>query len=391
MFRLNRSPRAFTRHPDSRDVNASGHYESPTLGSFKVFGMSLRALASRSSERSTAASWNRPTRTTWRLRWDSSAGGWRASATLAVTRYRRPPLPARSTSSRPTGAHDVSRITRVGTPTGAGHVTSSREVRRTRASTSAALERSTTGTGAYAEFEGVRECLYLQPAASDSTADGPRLSRSSGPANARLRVAWGVYHQARRQLLSSWEGDPGPMRAYHWVAQLGITTRSRVLQALSQSAARVRRPRPRGTPSRRPTEGAGGACQSGCTASMDIPWRRLRHPGNRHMGAPRDTPWPARRSRSNDRSVNAAASWRAADVRSRLSWPRGIRDTYRGNINSDRAPRYEPRLQHSDAVRSHSVRRGHERAGPAQRAGYAYSSDYAEPGPPRCRARCTSE
>ena len=79
LFALNGSRRPFSRHPNGRDANLSAHYDSPALGSFKVFGVvaedevgvELEAdafrgfLASTTANRLYSARWERAVARNW--------------------------------------------------------------------------------------------------------------------------------------------------------------------------------------------------------------------------------------------------------------------------------------------------------------------------------------
>ena len=248
MFRLNRSPRAFTRHPDSRDVNAAGHYESASLGTFKLFGMSLREHVGieieRESYRGLLESAN--ANDLAYLRWDKvSAGGWRAAATLAMTEYRSDTqagaLDLEQRDRRQSWRADFSRIGAAGTVRFGTDGSRSRlafagraphtsvDLGGVRGVSSFDVEFDDWHAGAYAEFEGKPGRLVPNIGLridrfgrTGATTIDPRLNLLVRTAERqRLRIAWGVYHQAP---------DPGsfhgsyralsllrPMKAYHWV------------------------------------------------------------------------------------------------------------------------------------------------------------------------------
>lgn len=248
MFRLNRSPRTFTRHPDSRDVNASGHYESAALGTFKVFGMSLREHVGieleREAYRGILESANANDMAY--LRWDKvSAGGWRAAATLALAEYgsdtQAGALDLEQRDRRQSWRAEFSRIAPAGTVRFGTDGSRSRlafagsapdtsvDLGGVRGVSSFDVAFDDWHAGAYAEFEGRPGRFVPNLGArvdrfdrTGATTVDPRLSLLVRTAERqRLRIAWGIYHQAP---------DPGsfygsyrglsflrPMKAYHWV------------------------------------------------------------------------------------------------------------------------------------------------------------------------------
>ena len=255
MFRLNRSPRAFTRHPDSRDVNASGHYESPSLGTFKVFGMSLRENVGIEVEREAYRGFLESANANdlAYLRWDRiSAGGWRAGATLALTEYRSDThagaLDLEQADRRHSWRADVSRITTAGTVRFGTDGSRSRhafagsaphasvDFGGVRGVSSFDVAFDDWHAGVYAEFEGGPGVLVPNVGVrvdrfhrTGATTIDPRLSLlvRTGERQ-RLRVAWGIYHQApgAGSYYGSYRGWAAlrPMRAYHWVGGYEYTS-----------------------------------------------------------------------------------------------------------------------------------------------------------------------
>ena len=247
LFALNGSRRPFSRHPNGMDVNLSGHYDSADFGSFKVFGtaaddevgVELEADAFRGFL--TSATANR----LYSARWERSVGGnWLAVAAVGWSDYTRRTgaglldveLGDRRVSWRTdlsggagswllrTGADGgLTRTTAVGfVPTRGQDFTGVGGV----SDFDVALD--DRRVGAYAEFErdggavvpnlGLRIDRFRRAAAT--TVD-PRLSLlvPAGGAH-RVRVAWGLYHQAPPPLYYDRRRGAArlsPMRASHWV------------------------------------------------------------------------------------------------------------------------------------------------------------------------------
>ena len=198
MFRLNRTATEFTRYPNSRDLNASGHYDSPALGSFKVFGLSLREHVGIEIEREAFRGFlSPPTRTTWH----TFAGTRPPPAAGALARHSgwqstvATPSPACSTSSRATAGTPGAPTSHASRPpapcasglTGAAPVPRSRGARPIPASTSAACggcrsstSPSTTGTRArMPSSKAVRACSCRTSACGSTGSIGPAPPRST--------------------------------------------------------------------------------------------------------------------------------------------------------------------------------------------------------------------
>ena len=247
LFALSGSRRPFSRHPNGRDVNVSGHYDSEAFGALKVLavaaqdevGVELEADAFRGFLTSTTA--NR----LYSARWERAAGrGWLAAATVGWSRYERRTgagvldveVGDRRVSWRADLSGNAGRwLLRTGADGGSTQTTAVGFV-PTRG-------RDFTGTGGVSDFDvalddrrvgawteiegsagvvvpnlGVRIDRFRR--AAETTVD-PRLSllvRAGGAQ--RVRMAWGFYHQAPPPLY--YDRRRGavrlpPMRAAHWV------------------------------------------------------------------------------------------------------------------------------------------------------------------------------
>ncbi len=248
MFRLNRSPRAFTRYPSGLDVNVSGHYDSPVLGSFKVFAMALRERVGIEIEdqafRGFVESAN--ANALAYARWEKiSPGGWRAVGTFGVTGYGSDTsvgvLDIETRDRRHSWRADVSRVTAAGTVRAgsdggrtsnayAGRVPATRgDLGGVAGSSVFDVTVADRHAGAYAEFEGRPGVLVPNLGVrvdrfrlAGATTVDPRLSLLvRAGARRRLRVAWGFYRQAAPASYYELARGPvhlAPMRAEHWVA-----------------------------------------------------------------------------------------------------------------------------------------------------------------------------
>ncbi len=265
MFRLNRSPRAFTRYPDSRDVNVSGHYDSPALGSFKMFAMGLRERVGIEIEDRAFVGFveSANANALAYARWEKvSAAGWRAAATFGVTGYGSDAsvgvLDIETRDRRQSWRADVSRVTpagtvRAGTDGGrsrnawAGRVPATRgDLGGTAGSTVFDVTLVDRHAGAYAEFEG-RPGVFVPSLGmrvdrfrlAGATTVDPRLSllvRAGG--RRRLRLAWGLYHQATPPIYYELARGPvrfAPMRAEHWVAGYEVGSADDALQLTAEA------------------------------------------------------------------------------------------------------------------------------------------------------------
>ena len=403
MFRMNRSPRAFTRHPDSHDVNVSGHYESPALGSVKVFGMSLRENVGieieRESYRGLLESAN--ANDLAYLRWDRiSPGGWRAAVTVAATEYRSDTragaLDLEQGDRRRSWRADLSRITTAGTLrfgtdgsrsrhafTGSAPHTSV-DLGGVRGVSSFDVAFDDWHAGAYAEFEGgpgvvvpnlgVRVDRFHRTGA---TTIDPRLSLLVRIGKRqRLRVAWGIYHQApgAGSYYGSYRGWAAlrPMKAYHWVGGYEYASTDDSLQLRAEAYFKRYRDLPLEYPA-----GVFSSAGYGAAHGFDLHarkrwrnlsveavygWLRTRRrwtstvEASRGFDVPETGTWAphfaiphglrATVAVEMTDTVTASASWRTASGRpftpvvdARIG-ERGYVPVY-GAINSDRAPRYE--------------------------------------------------
>lgn len=247
LFALNGSRRPFSRHPAGRDVNVSGHYDSPALGSFKVFGtaaedevgVELEADAFRGFLTSTTA--NR----LYSARWERAvAPNWLAAATVGWSGYARRTgagvLDVEVSDRRVSWRADVSGgmgrwLLRAGADggltrtTAAGFVpTRGRDFTGTGGVSDFDAALDDRRVGAYAEIEGgaggVVPNLGVRidrfGLAAETTAD-PRLSLLAPAGGAhRVRIAWGLYHQAPPPLYYDRHRGAArlpPMRAAHRV------------------------------------------------------------------------------------------------------------------------------------------------------------------------------
>ena len=247
LFALNGSRRPFSRHPAGRDVNVSGHYDSPALGSFKVFGtaaedevgVELEAdafrgfLASETANRLYSARWER-----------AVARNWLAAASVGWSDYRRRTgagvLDVEVGDRRLSWRADLSGgagpwLLRAGADGGSTRTTAAGFV-PTRGQDFSGIggisdfdvALDDRRVGAWAEIEGsagvvvpnlgVRVDRFER--AAETTAD-PRLSLlvPAGRAH-RVRVAWGLYHQAPPPLYYDRHRGAArlpPMRASHQV------------------------------------------------------------------------------------------------------------------------------------------------------------------------------
>ena len=265
MFRLNRSPRAFTRYPDSRDVNVSGHYDSPSLGSFKVFAMGLRERVGIEIEDQAFVGFveSASANALAYARWEKvSAGGWLAAATFGITEYGSDAavgvLDIETRDRRHSWRADVSRITpagtvRVGTDGGrsrnawAGRVPATRgDLGGAAGSTVFDVTLVDRHTGVYAEFEGRPGVLVPSLGVrvdrfrlAGATTVDPRLSLLvNAGAGRRLRLAWGLYHQATPAIYYELARGPvhfAPMRAEHWVAGYEVGSAGDALQLTAEA------------------------------------------------------------------------------------------------------------------------------------------------------------
>ena len=305
MFRLNRSPRAFTRYPGGLDVNVSGHYDSPVLGSFKVFAMALRERVGIEIEdqafRGFVESANANALTY--ARWEKiSPGGWRAVATFGVTGYGSDAsvgvLDIETRDRRHSWRADVSRVTaagtvRVGSDGGrtrnawAGRVPATRgDLGGVAGSSVFDVTLADRHAGAYAEFEGRPGVLVPNLGVrvdrfrlAGATTVDPRLSLLvRAGARRRLRVAWGFYRQAAPASYYELARGPvhlAPMRAEHWVAGYESGLADDALQLMAEAFHKRYR--------NLPLEASSGGFSSGgygTAYGVDLS-ARLRWPGGR--------------------------------------------------------------------------------------------------------------
>ena len=248
MFRMNRSPRAFTRYPDSWDVNGSAHYDSSALGSFKVFGMSLRERVGIEVEREAyrgfveSANANELAYVRWEK---TSPSGWRGAATFGASDYRSDThvgvLDLQQGDRRLSWRAEVSRFTSAGTvrlgtdgsrlrTSYAGQApATSADYGGARGASSFDVVFDDLHAGSYVELEGAPGVLVPNlgirldrfHGAAALTVD-PRASLLIRTGDAQLlRVAWGIYRQAPRPYYYElFDGSVrlSPMKAHHWIA-----------------------------------------------------------------------------------------------------------------------------------------------------------------------------
>ena len=247
LFALNGSRRPFSRHPNGRDLNVSGHYDSETFGSFKVLavaaedevGVELEADAFRGFLRSTTA--NR----LYSARWERAVGrGWLAAAAAGWSRYERRTgagvldveVGDRRVSWRADLSGDAGRwLLRTGADGGStqtaavGFVpTRGQDFTGIGGVSDFDVALDDRRVGAWAEIEGsagvvvpnlgVRIDRFRRAA---ETTVAPRLSLLVPAGDAqRVRMAWGLYHQAPPPLYYDRRRGAArlpPMRATHWV------------------------------------------------------------------------------------------------------------------------------------------------------------------------------
>ena len=403
MFRMNRSPRAFRRYPDSRDVNASAHYESPALGSFKVFGMLLRENVGIEIERESYRGFLESANANdlAYLRWDRiSPGGWRTAVTVAATEYRSDTrvgaLDLEQGDRRRSWRADLSRFTASGTlrfgtdGSGSRHTfagsapDTSVDLGGVRGVSSFDVAFDDWHAGAYAEFEGGPGVLVPNLGVrvdrfhrTGATTIDPRLSLlvRTGERQ-RLRVAWGIYHQApgAGSYYGSYRGWAAlrPMKAYHWVGGYEYASAADSLQLRAEAYFKRYRDLPLEYPAG-VFSSAGHGAAHGVDLSARKRWRKLsvetvygwlhaRRRWTSSVEAARGfdvletgtwTPYfaiphgfRATITAKVTDTMTASASWRTASGRSftpvvaARSGERGYVPVY-GAINSERAPRYE--------------------------------------------------
>ena len=403
MFRLNRTATEFSRYPASRDLNVSAHYDSPTLGSFKVFGMSLRESVGIEIEREAfrglleSANANDLAY----VRWDrTSASGWQAGATLGVSEYGSHTyagvLDIEQGDRRRSFRVDVSRITTAGTIRFGTDGSESRYTFAGRAPDTSVDLGGVRGVsafdiafddwqaGAYTELEGPGAGRFVPNVGvrvdrfhrARATTLDPRLSLLVRlGAQQRLRVAWGIYHQAPGggSYYGSYRGLAlRPMKAYHWVGAYEYTSDDESLFLRAEAYRKRYQDLPLEYPAER-FSSAGYGSAHGVDLYARRRWPRIRleavygwlHARRRWtstVGASRGidvpdagtwTPYFAiphgfRATVDADLSdtVTLSASWRTASGRpftpvvDAHPGDRGYLPVY-GAINSERAPRYE--------------------------------------------------
>ena len=340
LFALNGSRRPFSRHPAGRDVNVSGHYDSPALGSFKVFGtaaedevgVELEADAFRGFLTSTTA--NR----LHSARWERAvAPNWLAAGTVGWSDYARRTgagvLDVEVRDRRVSWRADVSGgagrwLLRAGADGGLTRTTAvgfvptrGRDFTGVGGVSDFDVALDDRRVGAYAEIEGgagrvvpnlgVR--LDRFGLAAETTAD-PRLSLLAPAGGAqRVRVAWGLYHQAPPPLYYDRHRGAArlpPMRAAHWVVGYEYGADDAPLAVRLEAY----RKRYRDLPLETPAAGNGGsgpgfsAAGHGSAAGVDVSARAA---------------WPVVDLRAAYGWLRAARRWTPVDQRNRYDLPAG--------------------------------------------------------------------
>jgi hypothetical protein len=253
MFKLNGAPREFDKMPSSWDLNASGHFESTSLGTLKLFAMTQRDgvgvelqkegfsgfLHSKSSQSVGIASWKK------------IAGEWQLSAALGANTYSKGidvgVIDLTTTDHRLSTRFDAARmfgglVLRTGADADRADTRiegvkplRGNDYNGANGSVSFAVDYADAHGGAYAELEktfgrftptlGVR--VDRSQLLGTSTID-PRANLTVAlTANQKLRFAWGVYHQAPAP--SYFDAISGatslkPMQATHWIAGYELGT-----------------------------------------------------------------------------------------------------------------------------------------------------------------------
>lgn len=340
LFALNGSRRPFSRHPEGMDVNLSGHYDSSDFGSLKVFGtaaddevgVELEADAFRGFL--TSATVNR----LYSARWERAAGGnWLAAAAVGWSDYTR--RTGAGALDIEVGDRRVSWRTDLSGGAGPWLLRAGADGGLTRTTAVGFVPtrgRDFTGVGgvsdfdvalddrrfgAYAEFEkgvgvvvpnlGVRVDRFRRAAAT--TVD-PRLSLlvPAGGAH-RVRMAWGLYHQAPPPLYYDRRRGAArlsPMRASHWVLGYEYGASDDRRGARIEAYHKRYRNLPVETP-RLENEEAGPGFSSdgyGSATGLDISAR---------------IPWSVIDLRATYGWLRASRRWTAADQRNRYELPVG--------------------------------------------------------------------
>ena len=91
LFAVNPSPREFDRLPGGWDVSGSTHFESPRVGTFRLFGIAQRDHVGVELEKDSFVGFlHSSTRHgLLALRWERGAGSWRASVSAGHDQYRK--------------------------------------------------------------------------------------------------------------------------------------------------------------------------------------------------------------------------------------------------------------------------------------------------------------
>jgi hypothetical protein len=249
LFAVNGSPRRFERYPSSWDLDGGAYFDSPTLGSFKVFGISqtddvgVEVQKEEFSGFLNAASKQR----VFSAAWEKTFGaGWRANASLGEDRYTQIAdvgvldldFTDRQRSGRLAVSGDVAGVSlRLGIDADQRRSIIIGEAPRTggdlggtRGDTStfnvhyddwqqAGYLEAERRQGPFTATAGIR-MDHFQKAGLWKGSPRLNLFIAAGPKQ-RVRLAWGQYNQAPSpEYYDATFGAPrlAPMEAQHWVA-----------------------------------------------------------------------------------------------------------------------------------------------------------------------------
>jgi hypothetical protein len=247
LFALNGAPRAFDQMPTSWDLNASGHLESPSLGTLKVFAMTQRDSVGVDFQREGFDGFlhSRSSQSIGIVNWKKMAGEWQLAAAAGADTYSRGTdvgvIALDTTDHQLDARFDASRsfgtlVLRTGFDADHGQ-TITNGVKSLRGhdyggasgSVRFDVDESDTHAGAYAELE--KTVGRLTPTAGvrvdgdrflGTLAVDPRLNLTVAMTpNQKLRLAWGLFHQApSAQYFDRVAGAKSlqPMEAEHWIA-----------------------------------------------------------------------------------------------------------------------------------------------------------------------------
>jgi hypothetical protein len=246
LFAVNGKPRDFDQLPSSWDINGSGHLESPAFGTLKVFAMTQRDrvgvdirkdnfagfLHSHSSQSIGAASWKK------------LAGEWQLNASFGANAYSRGTdlgvIDLTTSDRRISTRFDAARLfgqlllrTGVDADRAGTRITGTKPLRGndyagSSGSVAFDVDYADTHAGSYAELERalgrVTTTAGMRIDADrllGATTFDPRINMTVAlPRDQKLRVAWGIYHQAPVASYFDREGGADrleSMKARHWV------------------------------------------------------------------------------------------------------------------------------------------------------------------------------